>query len=125
MSVKAPTEKNFRRANVKPVRRKPARARLSWRITRAIVCAGLVCYAGYRAVDLVVGASMFQVRRIVVRGNSRLSVGEVQALVEGISGTSILTANLSEYRRRLLDSPWVADVALRRILPSTVSREAP
>jgi len=58
VSVKAPTEKNFRRANVKPVRRKPARARLSWRITRAIVCAGLVCYAGYRAVDLVVGASM-------------------------------------------------------------------
>jgi cell division protein FtsQ len=120
MSVKAPTEKNFRRANVKPARRKPARARLSWRITRVIVSAVLVCYAGYRAIDLVVSASMLQVRRIVVRGNTRLSAGEVQALVEGLRGTSILTANLSHYRRRLLDSPWVSDVALRRVLPSTV-----
>ena len=35
-------------------------------------------------------------------------------------GTSILTADLGAYRRRLLDSPWVADVALRRVLPSTI-----
>ena len=28
--------------------------------------------------------------------------------------------DLAAYRRRLLESPWVADVALRRVLPSTV-----
>jgi cell division septal protein FtsQ len=60
------------------------------------------------------------VRRINVHGNVRLSVGEVQTLVAGLRGTSILTADLHAYRRRLLDSPWVADVALRRVLPSTV-----
>lgn len=120
MSVKAPTEKNFRRANVKPARRKRARARLSWRAARLAVCAVVVVYAGYRAFDLVVSASSLQVRRIAVRGNVRLSGGEVQALVDGLRGTNILTADLAAYRQRLLESPWVADVALRRLLPSTV-----
>ena len=44
----------------------------------------------------------------------------MQALVDGLRGTSILTADLPHYRARLMESPWVADVALRRILPSTV-----
>lgn len=120
MSVKAPTEKNFRRATVKPARRKWVRAWFSWRAARIAVCALLVIYAGYRAFDLVVSASTLQVKRISVRGNVRLSAGEVQALVDGLRGTSILTADLSAYRRRLLESPWVADVAMRRLLPSTV-----
>ena len=58
--------------------------------------------------------------RIAVHGNVRLSTGEVQALVDGLRGTSILTADLLQYRARLMESPWVADVALRRVLPSTV-----
>jgi len=120
MSVKAPTEKNFRRARVKPAKRKGTRTRIPWRMVRAVVCGALVVYAGYRAVTLVVSASTLQVRRIAVRGNVRISAGEVQALVEGLRGTNILTADLPAYRRRLLDSPWVADVALRRVLPSTV-----
>jgi cell division septal protein FtsQ len=120
MSVKAPSEKNFRRSRVKPAKRKGGRGWISWRGTRAIVGAVLVVYAGYRAVDLVASASTLQVRRISVRGNVRLSAGEVQALVDGLRGTNILTADLAAYRRRLLSSPWVADVALRRVLPSTV-----
>ena len=49
-----------------------------------------------------------------------MSAGEVRALADGIRGKSILTADLTGYRRRLLASPWVAEVALRRVLPSTV-----
>jgi len=60
------------------------------------------------------------VRHISVHGNVRLSAGEVQAIVEGLRGSSILTVDLAGYRRRLLESPWVADVALRRVLPATV-----
>jgi cell division septal protein FtsQ len=120
MSVKALTEKNFRRARVKPAKRKGTRTRIPWRMVRAVVCGALVVYAGYRAINLVVSASTLQVRRIAVRGNVRISAGEVQALVEGLRGTNILMADLPAYRRRLLDSPWVADVALRRVLPSTV-----
>ncbi len=120
MSVKARTEKNFRRTSSKPSRRKGKRRRISWRAVRILVCLVLVGYAAYRAFDLVVSASTLQVRRISVHGNVRMSAGEVQALVEGLRGTSILTADLALYRRRLLKSPWVADVALRRVLPSTI-----
>jgi cell division septal protein FtsQ len=80
----------------------------------------VVLYAGYRGTTLVLHASALQVRRISVHGNVRLSSGEVQAIVEGLRGSSILTVDLPAYRRRLMDSPWVADVALRRVLPSTV-----
>ena len=121
MSVRAATEKNFRRARVKPTKRK-ARARVwvSWRAVRIAVCAVLAVYAAYRAFDLVLTASTLQVRRIAVHGNVRLSAGEVQTLVDGLRGANILMADLARYRRKLLDSPWVADVALRRVLPSTV-----
>jgi len=120
MSVKAPSEKNFRRARVKPAKRKGGRRRIAWRRVRAAVCGAVVMYAAYRAIDLVASASTLQVRQIAVHGNVRLSAGEVQTLVNGLRGTNILLADLAAYRRRLLKSPWVADVALRRVLPSTV-----
>jgi cell division protein FtsQ len=120
MSVKARTEKNFRRASPKTTRRKSKKHRLSWRHARVLISAALVVYATYRAFDLVVSASTLQVRRISVHGNVLVSEGEVQTLVDGLRGTSILTADLEAFRRRLLASPWVADVALRRVLPSTV-----
>ncbi|HTM24431.1 MAG TPA: FtsQ-type POTRA domain-containing protein [Vicinamibacterales bacterium] len=122
MKVKAPAEKNFRRAKVRPGSKKSAggRLRLSWRAGRWVGAALLVAYAGYRATELVLHASGLQVRHISVHGNVRLSAGEVQAIVEGLRGSSILTVDLAGYRRRLLESPWVADVALRRVLPATV-----
>ena len=120
MSVKAPSEKNFRRSRAKPTRRQGAKKWMSWRAARVAACAVLSGYAAYRAFDLVVSASALKVQDISVHGNVRLSAGEVRALVEGLRGMSILAVDLPAYRRRLLDSPWVADVALRRVLPSTV-----
>jgi len=120
MSVKAPAEKRFRRVQVKPVRRKAGRGWVTWRAARAFAAVLLVCFAVYRAIDLVLSASTLQVRRILVHGNVRISSGEVQALVEGIRGTNILSADLTAYRKRLLQSPWVADAGLRRVLPSTI-----
>ncbi len=120
MSVKAAAEKNFRRAKVTPVKRRGARRWITWRLARTLAGAALVVYAGYRACDLVVNASALQVRKVVIRGNVRLSTGEIHALVHGLAGSSILTADLDGHRRRLLDSPWVEQVAMRRLLPSTV-----
>jgi cell division protein FtsQ len=122
MNVRAPVEKNFRRAKVTPGKRKaPGRRRWpGWRALRMAVAVLLVGYAAVRAFDLVVSASTLQVRRIAVQGNVRLSAGEVKALVDGLRGSNILTADLPGYRRKLLESPWVADVALRRFLPSTI-----
>ena len=124
MSVKAPAEKNFRRAKVRPGGKKGSggegRRWISWRAARWGVAVVIVLYAGYRGTNLVLQASGLQVRRITVHGNVRLSSGEVQAIVDGLRGSNILTADLPGYRRRLMESPWVADVALRRVLPSTV-----
>jgi cell division septal protein FtsQ len=77
-------------------------------------------YAAYRAFDLVVTASPLQVSRIAVRGNARLSSGEVETLTAGLRGSNILVADLDAYRAKLLKSPWVSEVALRRLLPGTV-----
>ena len=120
MSVKAPAEKNFRRAKVKPGKKQPSRRWWSWRVVRNITIALVALFAGYRGLGLVVSASTLQVRKISVHGNVRLSSAEVQALVDDLRGTSILTADLAQFRTRLMASPWVADVALRRVLPSTI-----
>jgi cell division protein FtsQ len=80
----------------------------------------VLLYAGYRAFDLTLNASILKVDRIHVHGNVRLSSGEVQALVRDLKGSNILTADLGDYRRALLRSPWVSQVALRRVLPSTI-----
>src|SRR6185503_432800 len=122
MSVKAPAEKNFRRAKVRPGGKKGRGAArwLSWRVGRWGVALAIVLYTGYRGTNLVVHASGLQVRRISVHGNVRMSSGEVQAIVDGLRGSSILTADLATYRRRLLQSSWVSDVALRRVLPATI-----
>ena len=61
MSVKAPAEKNFRRAKVRPGGKKGSGARvarwLSWRVGRWSVAAVVVLYAGYRGTNLVLQAS--------------------------------------------------------------------
>jgi cell division protein FtsQ len=120
MSVRAPAEKNFRRARVKPGRRRGWRGFAAWRHLTRLATAVTVVYAAYRAFDLAMSASPLQVNRITVRGNVRLSSGEVQALTEGLKGSSILRLDLDASRAKLLESPWVADVALKRVLPSTV-----
>lgn len=122
MSVKAPSERNFRRARVRPAgKRKSGLARwLSWRAGAWALAAVVLAAAGVRGASLVVHARLFQVRRITVHGNVRLSSGEIQAIVGGLPGSSILTADLARYRRQLMASPWISDVALRRLLPSTI-----
>jgi cell division septal protein FtsQ len=118
MKVKA--EKNFKRARSKPAKRWRVGNLLSWRLAGGALVAIVVVYAGYRAIDLGVNAAGLHITKIDVTGNVRLSKGEVQALVRDLRGTNILTADLGKSRRTLLRSPWVSEVALRRVLPSTI-----
>ena len=120
MAVPAPADKRFRRAHVTPVRRRRAWSRRGWRLLRATLIFAATAYAGYLVVGLVLGAPVLRIDRIVVRGNERLSMGEVQALVGSFRGESILLADLDAGRQKLITSPWVGDAALRRILPSTI-----
>jgi cell division protein FtsQ len=118
--VKVPAEKNFKRAAARSGRRRNRRWWISWRFVRVACATALCVYGTYRASILVAGASMFRVSRIAVHGNVRLSTGEVEQLSHGLYGTNILLADLDTFRRTLLESPWVADVSLRRLLPSTI-----
>ena len=72
---------------------------------------------GHRRGDVV---DLLRVRDVTVVGTARLSAGEVESLVAGLRDDHILRVDLEFYRRRLLDSPWVADVQLTRLLPATI-----
>ena len=120
MAVRAPADKRFRRAHVHPARRRSWPP--SWRtVTTASVVVALVAFGVYRTADLVSAAEALTVSRVEVKGTSRMSPGEVLALLDGLRGTSMVTANLESWRQRLLASPWVADAAIRRVFPGTVS----
>jgi len=80
-----------------------------------------VAYGFYRAADLVNAAESLTISRITVSGTSRMAPGEVLALLEGLRGKSMVMANLESWRQKLLGSPWVADAAIRRVFPGTVS----
>lgn len=120
MPVTAPADKRFRRAHLKPARRRTRWRFWRWRAVAATIVVGLAFYSAHRAVAVVVGLKIFHVEHIAIRGNHRLSNGEVLALLHGLRGRSILAVDLEEWRRAVLNSPWVADAAFRRTLPSTV-----
>lgn len=119
-AVAAQTDRRFRRSHVKPGRKRGvARA-----LVRPVLTWGLlgliVVYGGYRTSGVAAQARMLEVDRILVRGNERLSKGEVLAVLSGLRGQNLLWTDLDVWRKRLLASPWVRDAALRRSLPSTV-----
>ena len=120
MTVKAPAERNFRRASAKSAKRRRFRPRLSWNVVRRLLSVVLLLFGVYESIAFAFTTPLLRVNRISVHGNVRLSSGEVQALVEDLRGSSILRVDLDAFRQRLVESPWVADVALRRVLPSTV-----
>ncbi len=120
MALATATDKRFRRAHVKPARKRSLAAKQAWAAARAAVLCALLIYGGYRGVALVADAQTLQISHLVVRGHERLSAGEVLALVDGLRGQNILTARLDGWQQRLMASPWVEGATIRRVLPSTV-----
>ena len=123
MAVSTPTDKRFRRAHVSPGRRR-GRLQLSRKgliyVGLAVVCA---VYAGARLVGYVRSSGVLTVTQVTISGNARLSRGEVLSLLDGLQGQNMLLVDLDEWRDRLLASPWVADAALRRMLPREIDIE--
>lgn len=120
MAVAAPADKRFRRAHVRPARRRSWRP--SWRtlVLSAAMC-GVIGYGLYRGVALLLATDALTITRITVSGAHRMSPGEVLAVVDGLHGASIVTADLEPWRQKLLGSPWIADAAMRRVFPGTVA----
>jgi cell division protein FtsQ len=119
-AVAAPADRRFRRAHVKPARKRGHwHASVKPLATYAALVA-LLAYGTYRASIVAARAHLLQVDRVAVRGNQRLSKGEVLAVLSGLRGENIVSTDLERWRRRLMASPWVRDAALRRSLPSTI-----
>lgn len=120
MPVAAPADKRFRRAHLKPARRRRWRD-LPWTVkVRPLVVLAVVIYGGYRAAALALSADALTVTRITVTGNTRMSRGEVLSLLDGLRGKNMVTVDMEAWRQKLLASPWVANVAIRRVLPGSV-----
>ncbi len=100
-----------------------ARQRWSTRIWRAAkigVLSSAVVWAAVFAYTAVTASAWFTVQDIRVRGNDRLSTGEVSMLLDGLRGSNVVVSPLDPWRTRLLGSPWVKDAAIRRVLPDAV-----
>ncbi len=119
-TVAAQTDRRFRRAHVKPARRKRSLRALAKPLLIWGAAAAALGYGLYRTSAVAAHAHLLQVEKITVRGNERLSKGEVVAVINGLRGESLLWTHLDLWRKRLLASPWVRDAALRRSLPSTI-----
>jgi cell division protein FtsQ len=116
----AMTDKRFKRAHVKPSRKRSGPSTHAWLLVRLLVLLSLTGYAAYQGVTLIAAAPGLQIGHLQVRGQERLSTGEVLALVAGLRGQHILAARLDEWQEKLLSSPWVERATIRRVLPSTV-----
>ena len=120
MPVAAPADKRFRRAHVSPAKRVTLRD--AWpRLVRLVVVCSLAIAAVYFVTERVLSAESLTITNITVTGNARMSRGEVIALLDGLRGANMLTADLDSWRRKLLGSPWVSEAAIRRVFPGTVA----
>jgi cell division septal protein FtsQ len=119
-AIATTTDKRFRRAHVKPARKRSPASKHAWLAVRLLVLAVVLGYAGYRGVTLIAAAHALQIGHMVVRGHERLSTGEVLALVDGLRGQNILSVSLDRWQTKLQSSPWVESATIRRVLPATV-----
>jgi cell division septal protein FtsQ len=118
--VAAPADRRFRRAQVKPARRKRSWVGRFLAVARVALALTFFGGGGWLLSQQVAQARSLHVDRIVVRGNERLQTGDVLALLEGLRGEHVLRVDLERWRHRVMSSPWVEQVALRRVLPSTI-----
>ena len=119
MAVYTPTDRRFRRAHVKPSRKRRVEATRR-RLMRAATAFTLVGLGLYWLADVARRTPALAIATIAVEGNNRMSTGEVLALVGALRGQNILLADLDTERARLLTSGWVEDATLRRLLPATI-----
>ena len=120
MPVSAPADKRFRRAHLRPAQRAHWRRRwvrpLAWSSVLIVMLT-----LGYTVAAQALSAKSLAISRISVTGNARMSTREVYEVLRELRGANMLTADLESAREKLLDSPWIADVEIRRSFPSGIS----
>ena len=120
MPVAAPADRRFRRSHVHPAKKR--RWMPSWKtVAVAVTVSAVVLYGVFRAAGVALTTNALSINTITVDGTSRMAPGEALAILEGLRGSSMVTADLESWRQKLLDAPWVADASIRRVFPRTVA----
>jgi cell division protein FtsQ len=79
---------------------------------------GVLIFAGYRA---AASASFFQVRNVEVKGTSRVSADEIQAIVrKEVETSGVWNADLQAMNARLERLAWVRTAVVSRVLPDGI-----
>jgi len=90
------------------------------RALKVLVLAGAIAVGSWHAHEVATTSTWFTVEDVRVSGLERLSHGEVEALLSGLTGRNALVTPLEPWRARLLSSPWVKEATIRRALPGAV-----
>ncbi|MCT4626336.1 FtsQ-type POTRA domain-containing protein [Halodesulfovibrio sp.] len=96
---------------------------LSWAITlftgsAFIVIISIGLLFSYR---FITNSSFFAVQKIQISGNVRLEQDDVLNLAHLKSGDNSIAVNISEIEYKLLRSPWVDSVSVKRQLPGNLA----
>ena len=118
-TVRLPTDTRFRRARVRPPRRRRAVVVIR-RVVHGLLLGAVVAIGIHWGPTILDRLEHLRIDTVAVKGNRYLSSGEVAALLGPLQGVSILLADLEAHRGRLLASGWVKAATLRRLLPSTI-----
>lgn len=118
--VAVSADRRFHRAHVKPARRRAVWRSVAVAGVKCGVLLVLVLFAATRVQSFVQTSPLLRIDRIVMSGNQRVPTEAVSALLGGLHGENILSADLEAFRDRLMASPWIADASFRRALPSTL-----
>lgn len=120
MAVSAPADRRFKRARVGQQgssRSWQGRARLFARLGILVATCGAVGIVTY---DAVARNGALKVNDIRVSGLRRLAPSDIETLISGVRRASIFTVRLDDVRARLLESPWIEDASVRRVLPQAI-----
>lgn len=118
--VAVSADRRFHRAHVKPGRRKTVWRMVAVAVVKYGVLLALLVFVGAQAMTFARESAFLRVAQIRTTGNQRVSTDEIRSLLAGLGGESILLTDLEGWRARVLASPWVREVTLRRSLPSTI-----
>jgi cell division protein FtsQ len=122
MPVAAPADRRFRRSHVHPGKKR--RWMPAWRTIAIVTVIMVVAIVGVsRLAGLALSTNALTISRVTVTGTNRMAPGEALAILDGLRGESMMTADLEHWRRKLLDAPWVADATMRLVFPGGVAVE--
>jgi cell division septal protein FtsQ len=112
-------DKRFRRPDVRPAKQRRSSRRL-WRLGAGVLGIVVLTVVGVWAASRALDSQWLAVDRLAIHGNERLSAAAVETQIGSVRGQNLLRVDLQHLQEQLLESPWVAAVTVRRVLPSTV-----